>query len=97
MRAPEIQMVSAVTMSKLSEEDQEILRSCAKESAVYERELWKEHEARAREKVVSEGCEIISLTPEEKRKFREAVAPLYEEYCGDYMDLIRMIQEEGTQ
>lgn len=97
MRAPEIQMVSAVTMSKLSEEDQEILRSCAKESAVYERELWKEHEARAREKVVSRGCEIISLTPEEKRKFRDAVAPLYEEYCGDYMDLIRMIQEEGTQ
>lgn len=95
MRAPELQMASAVTMSKLSEEDREIIFACARESAEYERMLWKEHEKRAREKVVSQGCEIIELTPEEKHAFRDAVAPLYEEYCGDYMDLIREIQAEG--
>ncbi len=97
MRAPELQIISGVTMSKLSEADQQLVRECAEASAEYERMLWKEHEAEAREKVISMGSEIITLTPEEKGKFRDAVAPLYEEYCGSYMDLIRRIQDERRQ
>ncbi len=97
MRAPELQIISEVTMSKLSEADQQLIRECAEASAEYERMLWKEHEAEAREKVISMGSEIITLTPEEKGAFRDAVAPLYEEYCGGYMDLIRRIQEERKQ
>lgn len=95
MRAPEVQMISEVTMSKLDEADRQLIRECAEASAEYERMLWEEHEAEARKTVEAEGCEIISLTPEEKEKFRDAVAPIYEEYCGGYMDLIRKIQEEG--
>ncbi len=97
MRAPEVQMISEVTMSKLSEEDRQLIRECAEASAEYERELWKEHEAKARETVVSMGSEIITLTPEEKEKFRTAVAPIYEEYCGGYMDLIEEIRKEGRK
>lgn len=34
---------------------------------------------------------MIELTLEEKARFREAMIPIYGEYCSDYMDIIEKI------
>ena len=96
MRVPEMQLMSAETASKLSAEDMQIIEECARESAVYERKLWQEHEARAREAVEGQGCTVTELTDAEKQAFRELVMPLYEVYCSGHMDLIGRITEAGA-
>lgn len=97
MRAPELQLISQVTWDRLSESDREILRSCARESAEYERELFNEREAASREECISGGTQVITLTDEEKSLFRDAVAPLYEKYCSEYSDMMTKIQNASGQ
>lgn len=91
-RIPEIQLASGKTWATLPEKYREIILQCAKESALYERELWIEQEAASRNAVLELGCEEIILTGEALAEFREIVQPLYEVYCGDYMDLVWQIQ-----
>ena len=91
-RIPELQLISKTTYDKLTDEEKEIISSCAKESALYERQLWKEREAVSLERIIEGGCMIIYLSEEEKDRFRRAVENVYSKYCGDYMDLIRKIQ-----
>ena len=93
-RIPELQLISQTTYDKLTDEEKEIIRSCAQESALYERELWKERESVSLKRVMEGGCQIIYLTDEEKERFRKAVEGVYTKYCGDYMELIRRIQED---
>lgn len=93
-RIPEVQLVSAQTWEKLSEEDREILSQCAMESAEYQRELWKEKEEEARKRCEKAGCQVTELSEREKRRFREAVDIVYEEFSGEYEELVEQIQEE---
>ncbi len=95
MRVPELQLISDVTLHQLSDKDQAMIRESAQDSAVYERYLWSQYEDEARRKVVYEGCRVISLEDEEKQRFRDAMAPLYEKYCGEYMDIVDQIEEVG--
>lgn len=90
-RVPEIQLMSGQTWEKLPEEYQNIILVCAKESAIYEKELWKEQEELSRQEAIAEGCEIILLSEEERERFREKVIPLYELYCSEYMDIVEKI------
>lgn len=90
-RVPELQLASQVTWDKLSAEDQAILRECAKESSKLERELWAEREKTSEAKVKEAGSEIYELPEEEKKRFQEAVQPLYEKFASDYMDVIDQI------
>ena len=94
-RVPELQLVSQSTWSKLSYEYQEIIRACAQESAVYERQLWQEREKVSEEKIRQAGCVVTELSPEEKARFQEAVSPLYEIYCAEYVDIIDKIVAAG--
>lgn len=91
-RVPEIQLASSHTWEKLPEEYREIIAECARESALYQRELWKELETRYRQDAIDAGCVEICLTPDERAAFLEAVEPLYETYCADYMDLVDQIR-----
>ena len=91
IRIPELQICSKHTWEKLSEEDQQIILECAKESSIYQRKLWKEQETKSRELAVSAGAEVVHLSTVEKKKFRKAVEPLFEKYCGEHMDLIQEI------
>ncbi len=93
-RVPEVQICGKSTWDKLSKEDQEIIKECAKESALYERELWKERERQSQEIVTKNGGEVITLPNEEKERFRNAVKGVYEEYCADYKDIIDKIIEQ---
>lgn len=92
-RVPEMQLVSAHTWEKLLEEDREIILECAEESARLERRLWKLQEKQSQEKVVKNGTVVIEISDQEKERFRAAVEPVYQKYCGEYMDIIERIRE----
>lgn len=93
-RVPEVQICGKSTWDKLSKEDQEIIRICAKESALYEKELWEERERQSQEIVSENGGEVITLSNEEKTKFQNAVKGVYDKYCKDYKDIIDKIIEQ---
>lgn len=92
-RVPEVQLASGKTWQELPEEYRQIIRECARESALYQREVWIGQEAQSRADAIAGGCQEIILSEEALEKFRELVQPLYEAYCGEYMDLIRQIRE----
>ena len=93
MRVPELMLVSSATWEQLSPEDQATIQRCADAAGLYERELWIAREASAREKCLREGTVEIVLPEREKKRFRDAVSPLYKKYCGDYAELIDKINE----
>ena len=92
-RVPEVQLASGRTWAQLPEEYQSILRQCARESTQYERQLWTEEEARARQSVLAAGCREITLSEEELEAFRTLVQPLYARYCGEELELVEAIQQ----
>ena len=94
-RVPEMQLCSAHTWEKLTEEQQQIILECAKESALYERKLWIEREAASREEAVAGGVLVVELSAEEKQRFQNAMMGVYEKYCGDHMDIIDQIIAVG--
>lgn len=91
-RVPEIQLASGRTWEQLPEEYRQIILECAAESALYQRQLWTAQEKQSRLLAIALGCEEIVLADEELARFRDVVRPLYEIYCGDYLDLIHAIQ-----
>ena len=92
-RVPELQICSKVIWDKLDESDQQIIKDCAKESALLERHLWQEREKTSREIAEKSGITVIELPFEEKMRFRDAVSSVYEKYCGDQMDVIEKIMK----
>jgi tripartite ATP-independent transporter DctP family solute receptor len=94
-RIPEIQICGQSTWNKLSQADREIIIECAEESALYERALWVEREKESKRIALENGVEIVVLSVQEKEKFREAVKEVYEEFCGEYMDVIEEIIAVG--
>lgn len=94
-RIPEVQIASQVTWNKLSPEDQAVIRACAEESSMYERQLWGAREKEAEKRVRAAGCTVIELTDAEKKRFQEAAMPVYEKFCSDHMDTIEEIRAVG--
>lgn len=94
-RVPEMQLCAQTTWDKLSAQDQAVIRACAAESSLYERELWTEREKLSEKKVRDSGCQITELSAEEKARFQEAMTPVYEKFCADYMDVVEKIIETG--
>lgn len=94
-RVPELQLCSRSTWESLSAADQELIRACAMESALYQRTLWTERERRSEQLVRAAGCEIIELSETEKERFRKAVWPVYQDVCEENMDIIEAIIEAG--
>lgn len=93
-RVPEIQLASGRTWEKLPEEYRETILICGQESAEYERKLWRKTEKASREEALEHGCVEIVLTEKELLKFREKMAPLYEKYCLDDLDIVNEIRNK---
>ena len=91
-RVPEIQLASSRTWDKLPAEYREIIAQCARESALYQRQLWTEQESRSRAAAIDAGSVEIIPWIEDRNDFRVLVEPLYEKYCADYMDLVLKIR-----
>lgn len=92
VRIPEMQILSAETAAALPEGYMKILRECARESALYERQLWSEREQEARQRCIERGVTETVLSEAERARFREACQPIYEKYAAGYLDLIAEIQ-----
>ena len=95
-RLPEIQIMSTVAMDKIAAIDEDyvaIVRQCARECALYERELWKAQEAESEQLVRAYGCVVTQLTAAQLEQFRQAVLPMYLEYPREEQALIRRIRE----
>ncbi len=93
-RVPEMQLCSLHTWNLLSEEDRAIILECAAESSEYEREMWKERVEKSRETALANGVEVTNLSPRETETVRALMQPIYEKYCGDYMDILNKIMKE---
>ncbi len=92
-RVPEVQLASARVWAVLPEEYRQIMVECARESALYQRELWQTRTEQARTEALNAGCREIRLSDEAKEEFRRLLRPLYEQYCADYMDLVEQIRD----
>lgn len=92
IRIPEMQICASHTWEQLSEEDREIITECARQSALYERQLWSEHEEQARKNAIENGAEEIRISEEELEKFRKAMEPVYQNYYEEYGSLIEEIE-----
>ncbi len=90
-RVPEMQICSARTWEKLSDEDKAIIKECALESAIYERQLWSEREQKSREIAQAAGVTVTEISQEEKREFQAAMADVYEKYCADDYETLEQI------
>lgn len=90
-RVPEMMIASANTMERLSAEDQALIGAAAQEAALYQRELWRAYEEETKAAAIASGCTIYTMTDEEKAAFQEATAIMYEEFAGEYMDIVEAI------
>ena len=95
-RIPEVQLCAQSTWRRLSAEDRAVITACARESALYERELWAEAEAKARRVLQARGCVVTELTAEEQARFRAAVQPLYDRYAAGHEDLLEAIAAKAA-
>lgn len=88
---PEVLVMSKITWDTLSAEDQDILRTAAKDSVTRMRELWQAREASAEEKVRAAGVEVIEV---DKQPFVDAMRPVYERFASDpeLSDLVERIR-----
>lgn len=91
-RVPEIQLASGQVWAELPEEYRQVIAECARESALYQRELWQVQEEKSRTEVLNQGCREVKLSKSAKNEFRTLLQPLYEQYCADYMDLVEQIR-----
>jgi tripartite ATP-independent transporter DctP family solute receptor len=89
---PEGIFFAKTTWDRISEEDQAVIRAAAEESAVYQRELWAEREAKSREIVEAAGVTIVEDV--DTASFSDAMGPVYDRFVTDdaLRDMLDRIQ-----
>jgi tripartite ATP-independent transporter DctP family solute receptor len=92
-RVPEIVVASPTTMSKLSKDDQEIIRKAAKDAVKVQKEAWNKKEKDSEEKAKALGAKITTLDEKTLAEFQKAVQPVYDDIGKDYKELIKKIQD----
>ncbi|MDX1641274.1 MAG: TRAP transporter substrate-binding protein, partial [Balneolaceae bacterium] len=93
---PDMLFASQFTWERLTDEEKEILRNAAQESAIYQRKLWEESTNTAMEAVREAGIEVIYP---DKEPFREKLQPMYDEYeqneeLNSYIERIQELANE---
>ncbi|UPQ84751.1 TRAP transporter substrate-binding protein [Pseudomonas knackmussii] len=86
---PEPIVMSKTAWNKLTPEQQEMVKTFAKEAQQEERKLWDEKSANSEEKLKAAGVEFIEV---DKKPFYDATAPVREKYGAAYADLIKRIE-----
>jgi len=88
---PEILVFSKRVWDSLSPEDQALVTKLAKETQAEQRALWAAKEAEAIADMEANGVEIITLTPEAKQAFQDAMKPVWEKYGAEHAAMIERI------
>jgi tripartite ATP-independent transporter DctP family solute receptor len=89
---PEVLVMSKKIYDSLSKSDQALIKKYAREAQFDERKRWKEYEAKAMTKAKAGGVEFTNISAAEKKKFQEAVKPVWDKYGPKYAGLIKRIQ-----
>jgi tripartite ATP-independent transporter DctP family solute receptor len=89
---PEVLVMSKKIYDSLSKSDQALIKKYAREAQFDERKRWMDYEAKAMAKAKAGGVEIIHISTAEKKKFQEAVKPVWDKYGPKYAELIKRIQ-----
>ncbi|MDD5974009.1 MAG: TRAP transporter substrate-binding protein [Spirochaetales bacterium] len=96
IRIPELQVMSKKTFEKINSINPsyiDIIKQCAKESAIYERDLWKKAEEDALKKMKEQGVILTEVTEEEKSYYRKQISSLYENRTEKEKQIIKAIQD----
>lgn len=94
-RVPEMQVMSTVALDKIMELDEDyytILCQCARESAVYERQLWAETDREAKERMLERGCVLTVPDEETQAALRAAMQPFYDALNEEEKALVERIR-----
>lgn len=93
-RVPEMIIASKITMEKLSQADQELIKQAARDSAPVQIQAWADFEKRSEEKVVAAGSMINRIN--DQAEFAAAMAPLYDSFLNAegkmWVERIRAVQ-----
>lgn len=80
---PDMILASKQTMDKLSAENQQIIKDCAQEASEWHRSAWEDSEAKNAKIAEEKGCTLTTLNEDEIQQFKDAVAPMYENFLDD--------------
>lgn len=93
--SPMIFLYSGGLFEKLPEEDQQILKECAKATEGLNRELNRKAAEENRAFMEEQGMEIIDLTMEQKQVFQDMLTPVWSEFTDIFgEDTLALLQEE---
>jgi TRAP-type C4-dicarboxylate transport system substrate-binding protein len=87
---PETLCINADVYNSLSAADQKILKEAAQESAVLQRQLWKEREKTSEDKVLKSGVKYNDIP--DKSAFQAAMKPVYEKFLTDNPNLRPLVE-----
>ena len=90
---PEMLVMSKKIFDSMSKEDQALLIKFAREAQLEERKLWEVYEQQAMDKAKAAGIQIITVSDAEKKKFQDAVKPVWDKYGPKYATTVKRIQE----
>lgn len=77
---PDFLIMSTLTWNKLSDEAKQMITQAAKDSEAYEAKLWNDQVKKSRQEALAAGAQFIQV---DKGPFREALAPLYDDFRTD--------------
>jgi tripartite ATP-independent transporter DctP family solute receptor len=89
---PEMLVMSKKVFDSLSKDDQAHVKAFAREAQFEERKLWDIYQQKAMDKAKAAGIQIIHVSDAEKKKFQEAVKPVWDKYGPKYADMIKRIE-----
>lgn len=91
-RVPEMIVASVETMESLSEEDQQIIRDCAKEVSQLQRKWMLEYDAKAIKNAEASGCVITYLDESQVAAFQKMAESVNETVSQKYIDILERIK-----
>ncbi len=89
---PEIIVFSKKIWETLSPEDQALIRKFSKEAQQEERQLWMASEQTSIDDMKAHNVTITEIAPAEKKRFQDAMKPVWDKYGAKYADLVSQIQ-----
>lgn len=89
-RVPDVLVISRATWESLTPQERKWITEAARESSLYQRELWKEAEKLARERAEKQGVRFLNVDTAE---FADRMKPMYDSMPAKTAELIRKIRE----
>lgn len=89
---PEILAFSKKIWETLSADDQALIRKLAKEAQLEQRELWMAKEQESIKEMLANNVTITEISADEKKRFQDAMKPVWDKYGSKYTELLAQIQ-----